>query len=399
MTRLPTALKPWWPYAKAAHVRLTGLVAPASMALSRRRGGQVPHAVVVAAEGAVRPEHGGGVVHAARPGEAVARAVPVGTPPGHPQLLAKRRASIPATVVAELPGGRYVGPSGAIVTSTGTFVHELSPYFGIRRPAQHPVFLEASLPPPTHLDGRVAVLAGRADSTYYHFLAESLPRVDLVERFGGRAPDRWLAPLASGFQRQLLERIGIDPATVVDSSALRHVRADELVVPSLPDPHLEGPRWTVELLRARLLPQAPPARTGRRLYLTRGRRPSTRILVNEDELLARLEPLGFEVFDPGAVPVADQIEAFAGAEAVVGVHGAAFTNLVFLPAGARVVEVFAPDYVQHCYWALAEHVEGVTYRYVVGRRARGRGPTRMNAGTASDVEVDVGAVLAQLAAR
>ena len=40
--------------------------------------------------------------------------------------------------------------------------------------------------------------------------------------------------------------------------------------------------------------------------------------------------------------VRDQIDHFAAADAIVGLHGAGLTNLVFAKPGARVLEIFAP---------------------------------------------------------
>ena len=57
--------------------------------------------------------------------------------------------------------------------------------------------------------------------------------------------------------------------------------------------------------------------------------------------------------------VAAQVRAFAEAECVVGPHGAGLTNLAFAPPGAAVVELFAGDYVNECFWALACTVEGL----------------------------------------
>ena len=71
----------------------------------------------------------------------------------------------------------------------------------------------------------------------------------------------------------------------------------------------------------------------------------------------------------------DQIDHFAAADVVVGLHGAALTNLVFLKPGARVLNLFAPGYVKHCYWAICEGIPDVTYHYLVGK---GRAPRRMN---------------------
>ena len=112
---------------------------------------------------------------------------------------------------------------------------------------------------------------------------------------------------------------------------------------------------------------------------------------NEAELVAALEPLGFEAVDPGVLAPAEQVRAFAEAEYIVGPHGARLTNLAFAAPGAAVIELFAHDYVNECFWALACTVEGLRYRYLVGDGSPVR--SRRNRGVASDIKVDTGQVL------
>jgi capsular polysaccharide biosynthesis protein len=38
---------------------------------------------------------------------------------------------------------------------------------------------------------------------------------------------------------------------------------------------------------------------------------------------------------------------------IVAPHGAALTNIVFTPPGALVVELFGDNYVNGCFWAIA----------------------------------------------
>jgi capsular polysaccharide biosynthesis protein len=90
----------------------------------------------------------------------------------------------------------------------------------------------------------------------------------------------------------------------------------------------------------------------------------------------------------------DQIRLFSEAELIVAPHGGALTNLLFAEPGTAVVELFAPDYVQGCYWKLCDCLPGVEYRYVVGS-GRTANPARMW-GVDSDITVDLGAVAAML---
>jgi capsular polysaccharide biosynthesis protein len=324
----------------------------------------------------------------------ILRSTPIGVPADHPALLRDVREVVPRVVLAELPHGRVLGPYRAVLAADGTFVGELSPYFGANDPLRHPVLLSPMPAPPVEIKGTVIVLAARADVSYYHFLLDVLPRLALVEDLLTRSDARLYLPMSLPFQRELVELIGIDPCRVIDSDAAQHIRADQLIVPGLPDPALRTPRWTVDFLRRRL--PRPPVSPGtrRRIYLTRGTEPGNRIVVNEAALVGLLMRAGFEAIDSGRLSVVDQIRLFSEAELIVAPHGGALTNLLFAEPGTAVVELFAPDYVQGCYWKLCDCLPGVEYRYVVGS-GRTANPARMW-GVDSDITVDLGAVAAML---
>lgn len=387
MPRLPTALRPLWPYAKRAYTAGTRVAAPITMQLSRRRGGVLPTRVArTVAEGLRTP--GSGVVHVVAPGEEVVRDVPAGDPPKVATFTRQTRARFAPQRVLELPDGRVLGPHRAVITREGALLHDVVRYFGAPGPRDHPLFLHPFAAGPSRLEGTVAVLASRGDGNYYHFLHDVVPRLSLLDRCpeAGK-PDRFYVPRTTRFQQGLLDLLEIPADRVVDADALPHVQAERLLVPTLPDLDLNHPAWSTRYLRDRLLPPDAGPRPGRRIYVTRGSAPRTRIVENEDEVLAALAPHGFERIDPAAMPVGEQIRAFAEAELIVAPHGAALANLAFAGSGAAVLELFAPDFVQGCYWKLASTVPGLRYRYLVGSGRTGR--LREGLGVSSDIRIDV----------
>ena len=73
---------------------------------------------------------------------------------------------------------------------------------------------------------------------------------------------------------------------------------------------------------------------------------SSRVLVNEAELAAALSGLGFEVLEPEALSPAEQVAAFASADAVVGPSGSALFNTVFCRPGTKVLDIESePDWI------------------------------------------------------
>jgi Glycosyltransferase 61 len=387
--RLPAPLRPLWPVAKAAYTRSTRAVAPLSGQLSRLRGGYLPRRSVRLVDESVAS--GGGRMWQARPEEHLDRAVPEGEPARHPAFVAQASEVVPRVAVAELPGGRVLGPQRAVIDGGGAMVEELSPYFGTARWREHPIFWHPFAEEPLEVEGNLGVLATRGDVSYYHFLLDVLPRLALMKTPGVPEPERWYVPLGQRFQPEVLELAGfLSGAEVIDGDRVPHVRAESLLVPGLPDAHLRTPPWTVGFIRELLRPPGLERVPGRRLYVTRGREPHNRIVTNEEGVLERLEGRGFTVLDPGAMPVREQIRAFAEAEWIVAPHGAALANLAFASPGASVVELFAPDYVQGCYWKIADCVEGVGYRYLLGAGRSPRGG-RMN-GVMSDITIELAAL-------
>jgi capsular polysaccharide biosynthesis protein len=322
----------------------------------------------------------------------LSRGMPRGLPADHPTFAAEADEVVPRVAVAELPRGRALGPYRAIITASGSLVAELSPYFGITGPLQHPVFLDPFPPAPLTVDGAVGVLAARGDVSYYHFLIDVLPRLAILER-GGRvtAPDRLYMPATLSFQRELIAMMSISDERIIDSDQVRHLQAELLVVPGLPDTHLRTPPWVISFLRERLLLRSSQRVAGRRIYVTRGTTRGSRIVTNEHEVVEALGDRGFTVIEPGSLSVSAQIRTFAEAEWIVGAHGGALTNLTFASAGASVIELFAPDYVQGCYWKLSDCVPGLTYRYLVGQGKQPRAGRMW--GVDSDITVDIAALV------
>jgi Glycosyltransferase 61 len=387
--RLPASMRPLWPLAKAAYTRGTRAIAPFTGSLSRLRGGSLPVRSVPLIDDSIA--RSGGRVWDAKPEERLDRAVPPGDPAHHPAFVDQASDLIPRVAVGELPGGRVLGPHRAVIDSDGAMIEELSVYWGTSSWREHPIFWHPFVEPPHEVEGGLGVLATRGDHSYYHFLLDVLPRLAVMQTRGVPAPDRWYVPLQRGFQREILELAGFIPAAeVVDSDLVPHVRAESLLVPGRPDAELRTPPWAVEYVRERLRPSDLERVPGRRIYVTRGQERHNRTVANEDEVVAVLAERGFTVVDPGAMPVSDQIRTFGEAEWIVAPHGAALTNLAFASPGASVIELFPPDYVQLCYWKLADCVPGLGYRYLVGS---GRGPRsgRMN-GVMSDIRVDLAAL-------
>jgi capsular polysaccharide biosynthesis protein len=289
--------------------------------------------------------------------------------PIHWKFRAAQTLVMPATFVARVPQGRVWGLQGAVITPDDRLLGETTREFG-RTPEQNSIFQQLRLCPARRVRGRVAVLATAGSDVYFHWMFDLLPRWRLLQLAGETTKvDYWVINHRSlPFQLESLATLGIPPEKIIapDSHWSFHVKADELVVPSLPAPLDTVNSWSCAFLRETFLPPGPVA-AGRRLFVSR-RQAVGRHLRNEAEVTAVLAGLGFEGCVLEGMSLTAQAALFASAECVVAPHGAGLTNLVFCRPGTTVVDLFSPNWVNPCYWTLCQ-AAGLNYHYLIGRGA------------------------------
>jgi glycosyltransferase involved in cell wall biosynthesis len=306
----------------------------------------------------------------------------------HPVFLEHQRGTHPTSFVAELRGGRVWGYyNSAVLTADGRLIPELSK--DMWGPAIHKIYTRTHLAPPRPLPGRtLSLITPEAAGNYHHWMIDLLPRVDLVQRAGWDLSafdhilikDRRLP-----FQRETLQRLGIDEARLIHVREQDHFQADHLVVPSL---HLNNTRVRPRDLNyvRHLFRPANPAAPHRRLYL--GRRDAAyRHIVNEGPFLALLERHGFEEVSMSGRTVADQARLMAEAEVVIGPNGSALANLVFASPTCHMIELFAPGWVVPFDWMLSAHI-GMKHTAIIGRGRR-PSPKKPPYGIPDDIDLDL----------
>jgi capsular polysaccharide biosynthesis protein len=137
-----------------------------------------------------------------------------------------------------------------------------------------------------------------------------------------------------------------------------------LFFPQIPAPTGNPSPRAVAWLRSRLLPTVSAPRATRKLYISRRDAPQRRLL-NEDEIARFARGHDFEVVSLGDTPVAEQIKLFREARTIMAPHGAGVTNVLFSPPGATIIEFFGTNYINGCYWALA-NICGHRHAFLTG---------------------------------
>ncbi|MEB3333649.1 MAG: glycosyltransferase family 61 protein [Cyanobacteriota bacterium] len=227
-------------------------------------------------------------------------------------------------------------------------------------------------PVPRSEAGPLVLLTSHNNPNYHHWLmVPGMAPLMLQRRFGlevdpqtrlaltappGRPHPPYLRPLLALVAPELsvLEAAALTAPRL--RFALQEHGSDVVVSPALLD-------WWRQRWDAVAPPGPPPAR---RLFISRQGARSRRCL-NEDALMAQLAPLGFERLHLEALPMRQQLEAFASAEVVVGVHGAGLTNLVACRQGATLVELLPGDGPFNHYFLMASLL-GVRHGHLIGTR-------------------------------
>lgn len=172
---------------------------------------------------------------------------------------------------------------------------------------------------------------------YFHWLIETLPRIRLIEGYHKktgmkptiiipRDPPQWMC--------ESLDLVVSDTFKIRPASS-RLYQPNQTIVTS----RAEITRKDCDWLRQRVLGCSPIDRdNGNRIYISRANA-RDRHVINERELIEELEKYGIKRYALEELSVVEQADLFAGADLVIGPHGAGFSNLVF-SEHATVIELF-----------------------------------------------------------
>lgn len=225
--------------------------------------------------------------------------------------------------------------------------------FGSHLPACHDGrVLVAHFDTESALIPRAIHLCKDHSANYYHWLFECLPRAIVALEQAEYAD--WPLLVDAGLPPQSLEALqqlcGEREILRIAHREMRNVA--ELVFPGVfsflhdnygmqvsAEDLVIAPE-AVHLLRERFIPKDRAA-GGRKLYIARDRAKYRRML-NEAQIQDALRAQGFEIVRPEALSFAQQVELFSGASVIVGPTGAGMANMVFAPAGCKVI-VLAGD--------------------------------------------------------
>lgn len=198
---------------------------------------------------------------------------------------------------------------------------------------------------------------------FHHWFFEVLPKLYWFEQLRERTDTLpkliTHSPLAE-YQRQSLARMGYDADMVIEHPH-QHTAVERLLIPPHPIRLLANQynslptqlKWVGDRLTADIDTSA--TEFSDRIYVSRADA-DRRLVVNETEIVDKLEAYGFESYEPGRYSVDEQMEMFHNADIIVGPHGLAYTNLLYA-ADATVVECFPEGGATATYFVAATELD------------------------------------------
>lgn len=281
----------------------------------------------------------------------------------HPYFI-RQKVDYPAATVTRVKEGKIIARDWAsvITMADNRFLPEISTGLS------HWLFLLKEQAPLEKVPGRVVALARWAGLKYFHWLGETFSAIHLLNLAGldlGTIDYFLVNSPFPDYQKAMLETLGIDPRQILITDDYPYLQAEELIIPYYGDVDGWFPKMAIEFLRDKFLPMVNlnSSCLPKKIYLSRAA-VSYRRVINEEELQEFLSDRGFMTIRPESLSFLEQVALFAQAEVIIAPHGAGLANLAFCQPRTQVVELFTPDYVYGCFWAIASQRD-LDYYYLV----------------------------------
>lgn len=195
------------------------------------------------------------------------------------------------------------------------------------------------------------------NSGYFHWLIDCLTRLEGIEYYQaqtGIKPTLIIHANPQEWQKESLKLLGYNSDDYIEWNDFS-VKVKKLIVPSFRREHNIISPTACQWLRQRLLSNLPDNTSislSPRIYISRPKS-AGRNIINEENVMAILAPLGFVAYTMEELSFADEIKLFAQAEIVIAPHGAGLTNIIFASQKLIVIDLFG-SFGTPCFFALAQ---------------------------------------------
>ena len=265
--------------------------------------------------------------------------------------------------VAEIPNATIVGGSSLVHVDDGIVLSDLltDPRYGRFASLRHDksviaqrddALLVNNFQPGEKISEGI-MLSGLVSDAFGHWFAEFLPKLRhfeshprfaelpiIVDEGMPRSHFDFLRALVDNPLRPVSRGAAVKVGTLLVAPATTFFPPD--LFPGHPIPPEHQASWTVSgfrYIQDRIKRRFPVAGPGKdRIFLSR-KKSSWRRLLNEEEILRELKPLGFKPVLLEELTFAEQVRTFQSAEAIVAPNGSVLNSLVFANHQVKVVVI------------------------------------------------------------
>jgi len=216
------------------------------------------------------------------------------------------------------------------------------------------LFLEAfdvdELKDVSKITGKVAIIHHIAPCVYGHFIFDLLGQLALLE-INNIEYDYVCIPYSTQVMKDVLEIWGIDRSKIIPLNVNSGISfcADTIILPTsigeanvfLQRKTFYYPDFLMKYVHDKMLSNIKSLHEqnsfSEKIFISR--KNESRAVLNEDEIFALFEPLGFKRYDLRSLSVEQQITLFYKAKTIVSFVGSGSTNVLFCRPGTHYVEI------------------------------------------------------------
>jgi hypothetical protein len=268
---------------------------------------------------------------------------------------------------------RYIyGHNGTIITSDDKIFLPLSPPKFYRTYKNHQAFFNIKLPKIERFNKVILMDTLKGDeNNYCHWLRDHIARFFWLRQLDIEFSEYTLIATTgtADFCRQTREGLmnsGFNFKEWLFTRDFPHFYADEIIVPPYINFQLANGFLDMEeiqfLRKIWLKPAKASVKVYDKIYLSR-RKAKRRYTPVQDVFANRLADYGFKEVFLEDMTVFEQATTLNNAKQIIGIHGAAFINLVFCKPGTTVIEIFGANKVYASFWSFAQKLDLSYYAY------------------------------------
>lgn len=227
-------------------------------------------------------------------------------------------------------------------------------------------------------------LLGHAANNYYHFTVDLLSRLQYADKYiEYHSLPILVDRIAVEKYSQLIDLVNVHKHPVISIKNNHLYKVSKLIYPSyntwcpiyMKDGELVQPKdfliadSAVSFFRKK---RKLSDKTDKRIFVSRRNAINSR-LKNEADVAKLFERYGFEVVCLEEMTFMEEIELLSKVKYFVGVMGAAFTNILFLPQNAKAIMIFPKEEKNSCLYSTIAGIAGVSFTCLnanlLGRRS------------------------------